>query len=158
MKKCYFSSIRHDDDQIINTANESCTMILSSEEMVDIVDENGAMIEDILFSDIIVDERETEIGSNANESVVNTNAECPLDWSKYRPTMLRTKKNELLTTPKSSKHESVTSSNLAALKKRILEQQLKHARLEHEQRMLHSAEEHKLRIQILEAELKSKQM
>lgn len=63
-------------------------IILSSEEMVDIVGENGAMIEDILFSDIIVDERETEIGSNANESVVNINAESPLDWSKYRPTML----------------------------------------------------------------------
>lgn len=67
-------------------------------------------------------------------------------------------KNELLKTPKASKHELGTSANLAVLKKQILEQQLEHARLEHEQRMMHSAEEHTLRMQILEAELKSKQM
>lgn len=133
-------------------------MIISSEDLVDIVDENGAMINDILFSNTIEDERETVIGPNEKESVENNNTESPLDWSKYRPTMLRTKKNELLKTPKASKHELGTSANLAVLKKQILEQQLEHARLEHEQRMMHSAEEHTLRMQILEAELKSKQM
>lgn len=133
-------------------------MIISSEDLVDIVDENGAMINDILFSNTIEDERETVIGPNEKESVENNNTESPLDWSKYRPTMLRIKNNELLKTPKASKHELGTSANLAVLKKQILEQQLEHARLEHEQRMMHSAEEHTLRMQILEAELKSKQM
>lgn len=133
-------------------------MILSSEELVDIEDENGVMINDILFSSIIEDEREAVIGPNEKESVENNSAESPLDWSKYRPTMLRTKKNALLKTPNVSKHELRTSANLEALKKQILEQQLEHARLEHEQRMMNSAEEHKLRMQILEDELKSKQM
>lgn len=67
-------------------------MIISSEDLVDIVDENGAMINDILFSNTIEDERETVIGPNEKESVENNNTESPLDWSKYRPTMLRTKK------------------------------------------------------------------
>lgn len=67
-------------------------MIISSEDLVDEVDAEGSMINHILFSNTIENERETVIGPNEKESVENNNTESPLDWSKYRPTMLRTKK------------------------------------------------------------------
>lgn len=78
--------------------------MIVTEEIVDIVDEG---MNDVIFNNIIVDERETGTGSNENESQII--AESPLDWSKYRPTMLRSKKNELLKTPKASKHGLETS-------------------------------------------------
>lgn len=90
IKKLYSSYTRHDDDQIITITEGDDPF---TEELVAIVDENGAIVNDTMFKDIIVEERENRTDSNENESVEN-NAESLLDWSKYRPTMLRTKKKK----------------------------------------------------------------
>lgn len=88
----------------------------------------------------------------------------PSGWSKYTPSMLRNKKNELLKTPKELKKPS----NLIGLKEKILQQQLDHARIEHEQRikcfqlehekrMEIMAAEHELKVKMLQTEPKSKE-
>lgn len=159
---------------------------LFSEEFVDLMDGNNLPLD---LDDIIIEEHEYDVAMPQNENTgtianvetdktsksVKNSAENILrvspgtsSWSKYTPSMLRTKKKDVLKTPNTSKKDMVQSSKTAALKEQILQQQLDQARLEHdqkmecmrlehEQRMMHSAEEHKLKMQILEVELKAKQ-
>lgn len=146
---------RHDDDKIIEDGNDEMVV---TDEMIEFLDEDAG---NVIISQIIVNKNEAASSTNQCESDGNdvlppADALPATDWSNYRPSMLRNKKNDLLKNKKASKKDPETSET-HGLKKQILEQQMKHAQLEHDQRMMHSEEEHKLRIQILEAELKSKQ-
>ncbi|XP_055856074.1 myb/SANT-like DNA-binding domain-containing protein 4 [Episyrphus balteatus] len=78
-----------------------------------------------------------------------------LNWQGYNPEMLRTKRHKCLNKNKRKKVEDPDDIN--ELKKQILKQQLRNNQEEHQQKLSQGAEEHRLKMQILEAELLAKQ-
>ena len=136
---------RHDDDNTIEDGNGEMVV---TDDTIEFLDEDSA---NVMISQIIVNEHEAasntyQCESDGNDVLPPSDALPATDWSNYRPSMLRTKKNDLLTNKKASRKDPETSE-IHGLKKQILEQQMKHAQLEHDQRMMHSEKEHKLRIQ-----------